>query len=499
MLALFVAAVGVAVIPIATNRVLSINDYLNHLARGAVLLNYNSNPTFSRFYMPNWQMLPNLASDLWIVGLGHTMPVETAGRLFVAATFALMLGGTIVLHRATFGRWSLWPFLAIVILYNRLLLVGIVNFLFAVGLSLLVLSLWIYLRRRQPLVRGAALMVGALVVNFAHLFAFGILAVAVAAYELVLFASGDQTLRKRLLDLVVGAVPFLPAIAILVTLSPKTHASEVFRYRDIGSRISGFAAPLLYDWRFDVICYLFLFALLAWAVVKKAIRVDPPLATGAAALFVLQFCMPNVIMTAEGADHRIPIPMLLLAIAATDLVKASYKLRAALFLTTGAVFAFRIATVEQRWSEDQPAYSAAAAALSHIPAGMRVATALAPDAFDNFSTPRIALSFMPVWSVVSRAGFTQTLFAFPTQQPLVLTPEYAALRAASPPSDIWHAFVVGAGGNSCAPQPRLTSALREYDYVAFVDRRKFHVCRTPLLEPVADTGYAQVFRVKQGS
>jgi hypothetical protein len=52
---------------------------------------------------------------------------EIAGKLFVAASFAMMLGGTICLHRVTFEKSSLWPFLAIVLLYNRLLLVGLLN------------------------------------------------------------------------------------------------------------------------------------------------------------------------------------------------------------------------------------------------------------------------------------------------------------------------------------------------------------------------------------
>ncbi len=498
VLTLFVFATAVAAIPIFANQFLSINDYPNHLARAAVLLNYYSNPAFSRYYIPHWGMLPNLASDLWIVGLGHILPVEIAGKLFVAATFALMLGGTICIHFATFRRWSLWPLLAVVLLYNRLVPVGLLDFLFGTGVGMLVLSLWIYLRSRPPLIRGLSLTAGTLVVFFAHLFAFGVLAVTIATYELVLFASGDRPFRKRLLDLAAGAVPFLPAIAILVALSPHSHGTVVIRYRDIWTRISGFTLPIIYDGGREGLCFLALSALTAWALASQSIRFNRPLTAGVIALFLLQFCMPNVIMTAELADQRLPIPMMLLAVAATDLVKASYKLRAALVLTTGAVFAFRIVGIQQRWAQEQPTYAAAGAALAQIPGGARVATALAPDTFNTFRTPYQAIYYMPVWSVVSRGGFTQTLFALPTQHPLVLKPEYAALAAASRPSDIWQGFVLGAGANSCAPPPRLISALRGYDYVAFVDRRKFRVCHTPLLDMVADAGYAQVFRVNPG-
>ncbi len=492
---LFVVCVGLAALPIFSHRFLSINDYLNHLARSDVLLHYNSNVGVSRFYTPHWRILPNLALDLWVFGFGRILPVELAGKLFVAVTLATVLGGVIILHRIVFNKWSLWPFLAVVLLYNRLLLVGIVNYLFGIGLWLLVFALWIELRQRHPLIRASMLSLGALAVFFVHLFAFGILAVTVAAYELVVFSSGRRPFAKRVVDLFVAALPFFPAIALLVLFSPHSTSSAIIRYRDLWTRILAFAAPILYDWRVEAICYFVLGALVLWTVLTGAIRFDRRLAASVLALFVLQFCIPNVIMTAEGADRRIPIPMMLLAIAATDPKKASRQQCLALILATGAIFAFRIATVEDRWSRDQPAYASAWAALSQIPAGARVATAFAPDVFDSFSTPEIALYYLPVWRVVPQGGFTQTLFASPTQQPLVLTPEYARLAAATSASDIWQAFVSGSGTTACKPIPRLIAAIREYDYVAFVDRRKFLVCSNPLLHPMAGGRYVQVFRV----
>jgi hypothetical protein len=493
--ALFILCVGVAVVPIFDHQTLSINDYLNHLARSDVLLRYHSDPAYSRFFVPNWSLLPNLAIDLWILFLGQFLPVELAGKLFVAATLALLLSGVIVLHRTVFKKWSLWPFLAVPLLYNRLLLVGLLNFIFGVGLWLHILALWIYLRPARAAIRAPLLSIAALIVLVVHLFAFGILAVAIGAYELVIFFSSNQTWPKRLSDLMVGAAPFLLGAGILAWFSPHTSGSTLIRYRDLPTRILGFAAPILYDWRADIVCFAILLGLVTWALSTRAIRFNFPLAAGVFALFVLQFFMPNVVMTAEGADHRIPIPMMLLAIAASDAKTASQRQCFALIFATGAIFVVRIATVEARWSRDQPVYADARAGLSSIPAGARVATAFPPDSFDDFSAPAIALNYIPVWEVVSRGGFTSTIFAFPTQHPLVLTPRYAALASAAPPDEIWRAFVVPDDKTECPATPGIMAGLMGYDYVAFLYRRQYAVCNTPAFQPFYDGRYVRIYRI----
>jgi hypothetical protein len=209
--------------------------------------------------------------------------------------------------------------------------------------------------------------------------------------------------------------------------------------------------------------------------------------------------MPNVIMTAEGADRRIPIPMMLLAIAASDPKDASHRQCFALIFATGAIFVLRIATVEARWSRDQPVYADARAGLSSIPAGAQVATAFPPDSFDDFSAPAIALYYILVWEVVSRGGFTPTIFAFPTQHPLILAPSYAALASGAPPGEIWRAFVVRDDKTVCPANPTLMAGLMGYDYVAFLDRRRYAVCNTPAFQPFYDGPYVRIYRIAKAA
>jgi len=490
--AVFIMSVGIAWMPIFRYQFLSINDYFNHLARSYILLHYHDQHEFARFFALNWKPLPNLALDLWMLAIGQVLPVEFAGRLFVAAILVFLLSGVIFLHRVTFNKWSLWPFLAVVLLYNRLLTLGLLNFLFGVTLCLHVFSLWIRLRTASPVTRASVLSVAAIMVFFAHLFAFGILAVTIAAYHMAIFAAEKELWRKRIGDLIVGAIPFLPALAILIWFSPHSSSSYILKYRDFWTRIAGFGAPILYDRPADVICYLILFTLCGWVAATRAIVFDRRLTAGVLALFVLQFCMPNVIMTAEAGDRRIPIPMMFLAIAATDPKTASPSQRIALTLATAAIFVFRVSTVDGRWSLDQPIYADAWAGLSSIPAGARVATAFPSGSFDDASAPAIALSYIPTWEVVSRGGFNQTLFAYPTQQPLVLRPRYAALASVTSANEIWRAFTI-ADDSAASPSPALVAALREYDYVAFLDRRGFTMRPTSLFQPFYDGRYIRIY------
>jgi hypothetical protein len=493
---LFVVSLGIATIPIFSCEFPSINDYFNHLARATVLLRYDDTPAFSLYFLPNWKPLPNLAFDIWIFGLGRILPIDLAGKLFLVATFALLLSGVIFLHRCTFKKWSLWPFLAPLLLYNRLLLIGYLNFLFGAALWLYAVAFWVYFRRAGAALRISVLSIAALIIFFMHLAAFGLLAVTIAAYELAVFVSSAQRWQTKFGYLLLLAIPFLPPVLIAAFLSPHSSGSTAIRYRDIATRIAGFAVPILYDWRIDGACFLLILGLFVWAVVTKSVKFDGPLTACVFALFGLQFCMPNVIMTAEGGDRRVPLPMMLLAIGATDLRAGSRNQRLCFILATGAAFVFRIADVEARWLSDQPIYLDVWRGLSVLPAGARVASAFSPDSFDNFSVPAVAVCYIPVWEIVSRGGFTQTLFASPTQQPLVLTPKFEALAAATPPGSLWRAFVAGADIDKPAPpNPGLVAALREYQFIAFVGRKDFAIRNTPLLRPLNDGQYVRIYRL----
>jgi hypothetical protein len=149
----FLALGLIALIPVATVALPPILDYPNHMARMYVLAMLPDAPDLARYYRAVWKPLPDLALDAVVPSLVHIMPVEIAMRLFLGAMLLATAGGCLALHRAAFRRWSLWPLLAFLLLYNRVLLWGFLNYLAGLALMLWALAAWIALERKPLALR----------------------------------------------------------------------------------------------------------------------------------------------------------------------------------------------------------------------------------------------------------------------------------------------------------------------------------------------------------
>jgi hypothetical protein len=146
---------AVALVPIATHPLPPLSDYVNHLARTHVIDAIGTDSNLSRYYTVEWQIIPNLMIDLIVPVLHRFMSVYLAGQIFTILAFLLIASGALVLSRALNGRWSPVPLVALPLLYNGVLLVGVMNYVFGIGLVLWALALWVMLRERLALaVRG---------------------------------------------------------------------------------------------------------------------------------------------------------------------------------------------------------------------------------------------------------------------------------------------------------------------------------------------------------
>ena len=208
----FIALLAVVSVPVFSTVLPPLVDYPNHLARMHLLAEGGN-----QFYAVRWAPLPNLAEDLIVPALAHLMPLDLAGKIFLVITFGLIAGGTLWLNRVVSGGWRWWGLLGFLLLYDRILLWGSLNYLFGLGVAICGVALWLGLEER----RAARMLVGsaiALACFFSHIAALGVYALAILGVELspalsLLRAGRYRDLTRRI---AFAAAPFaLPAILFL--------------------------------------------------------------------------------------------------------------------------------------------------------------------------------------------------------------------------------------------------------------------------------------------
>jgi hypothetical protein len=182
--ALFMTLAAIASAPILLYPWPPLSDYINHLARMHVIATIRSDPNLALFYEVEWQVIPNLMMDLIVPILQRVMNVYLAGQAYTIMTFVLILSGTLALNRQLYGHWSVLPLIAFPLLYNKVFLVGTMNYLFGIGLSLWALATWVALRERAMILRLAVSTLFVLALFFCHLFAVGVYGLALFAFEL---------------------------------------------------------------------------------------------------------------------------------------------------------------------------------------------------------------------------------------------------------------------------------------------------------------------------
>ena len=359
---LFAVLMAVVAIPILLNPLPPISDYINHLARMHVIATINSDPDLHRYYEIDWQVIPNLMMDMIVPLFVRVMNVYLAGQAYTLLSFALIVSGTVALHRQLFGRWSALPLIAFPLLYNDVFLVGTMNYVFGIGLMLWALTAWIALRERGRLLRLSLSTLFVLGLFFCHLFVLGVYAVGLFAFECqrlwTLYATtrrgaGRDAARRALpplfVDFVLTGLPFLPVPALLM-MSP-TRGLWDYYWRASGKMEGLLFVIQAYS---HVIAFLLAGIALAAAVFawsRRALTVHGfglvLLAVGA----IVYLALPRVMFSTYMVDLRLPISIAFILLACVD---ADFRRPAARRIFAAGLFlvlAVRVGEVEYKWSQ----------------------------------------------------------------------------------------------------------------------------------------------------
>lgn len=404
---LFLLCFAIVSIPIVTHPVPPLSDYVNHLSRMHIIAQVTSDPDLSRYYALEWSVLPNLMMDLIVPLLDRFTSVFVAGEIYTLLCFALIAFGTLALHRALFGQWSAIPLLAFPLLYNSVFLIGVMNYVFGIGLALLALSSWVMLR--QSLWRYPVAVVFVVSLFFCHLVSVGIYGMGLLAYEIwVLAGDRGRPLAKRLVPFVAAGLPFLPVIPML--LGSPTWGLSGQNYWEPRGKLDGleFVVNVYYDHVAFALTGVVVLAA-AWASRHRLLRVHPVLWPLLIVSGVVYLAMPRTVFATYMADQRLPIAVAFMVIACIQVDLRHRLARRGFAVVLVLLLAVRVAEVQVVWDRLTRWTGAFEASVQKIDRGARVLVVYA-DPRGGTDVTDLGLVHAACLAIIEKSALIPTVF-----------------------------------------------------------------------------------------
>ena len=409
-------ALLLALVPIFVTTLPPLVDLPNHLARIYILNHLDTDPALQKYYGVHWHLLGFQSLDILLPPLARWFGLFAAARIYIAISLILVLGGSMALHRALFGRIGLFPLASTLFLYNLLLAWGFVSYLFSVGVALLMLAGWFGSEGRSRLLRVSVFSVATLLLLVCHFFTFAAYAVLIGTYELSrIWHDPRRDLRRGLAQLVEGGLPFvLPCILVVAAYVPQTVSFTKYgSFPDVARAVVS-PTVMYMTWPDLVVTYAVVFGLwFCWR--RRLLRLSKRMRWPLLAMAVTGAFMPIWLFSVWGASYRIPSLIAFLAVSTIDL---QFKNRRQIALFVSIVLGLlllRVTTTIQVWHDYQANFLEFLAATAKIDAGSRVLALPVPDNDGTWPAPQIyPYSQLATLAVVERDVLSPTLFKFAT-------------------------------------------------------------------------------------
>jgi len=428
--------------PVILNQFIPLNDYPFHLARIVILADLD-NPVYSEFYKAGSFLLPNMAMDMVAVPLSAIVGAETASRIFVMLSLLVMLLGTMLLHQAAHRRFSPWPLLAVLFLFNGIFRYGFLNYIFGLGVAFMAVAAWLWMKPSALKITVALIL--SLLLIMLHFAAFAVFAVIVGSCEIhAAYAHWrDKGFKASILKLCISAFPFLLAIAVFLIVSPTADvaaegiAGKGFEFKPLGAMVLGGVYSLLTGivW-LDLISYSLLILIFAVFLSTGRIKIAPNLLLAFSIMTITYVLMPPSIMGSHFADVRLGPAIALLWVASID-IKAEYPNSNRFVAGIALVLSVLISVgVTKQWSNFNNEISTIARVFEKTEVGATIFSATAqpytrliadsPERRAAWSPP---LKHVSSYAVLSGTKFVPMTFVDPTKQPLNVTEKYQSIKA----------------------------------------------------------------------
>jgi hypothetical protein len=492
---LFLAFTLLISIPIWTHPLPPLSDYVNHLARMQVIATLSKNPQLAQYYEIDWQVIPNLTMDLIVPVLARFMNIYLAGQVFIVFMFALIVSGVLALNRALIGRWSVFPLFAFPLLYNYNFLVGLMNYIFGIGVALWALAGWVALRERPWPLRFVLSAACVVALFFCHLCALGIYGVGVLSFELSrLWQQRREPWPGRIADFVAGGLPFLAAVPLLYA-SP-TMQLVGFTYWEQRGKIDGLMY-IVTDYS-DITAFALIAVMVAsivWAVRHHVLRFHPLVLTLLVVGGAVYLALPRIMFDTYMTDQRVPLGVAFMLLACGDLELRRRLVRRAFMVVLIVLITARLIEIDLNWSQLSDSTSEFRSSVRRIAPGSKVFVAYADRSLGE-DVRDLGLVHAACIATIERSALVTTVFTVPGKQVLHVRPEfsdYADLKDGTPPST---AQLVVAADHPAPGTPAFWLNWTKFDYlyVLFTEDEATNPDPTRL-RLIADGDRFQLYRI----
>jgi hypothetical protein len=424
VLVLFLVCTLLISVPVWTHPLPPISDYINHLARMHVIATLNKNPLLAGFYDIKWEVIPNLTMDLLVPPLAKLVSIYRAGQIFIVAMFALIISGTLALNRALIGRWSLLPLAAFPLLYNFDFLVGLMNYIFGIGVALWALAAWITLRERGWPIRLLVSTCFVVSIFFCHLSALGIYGIGILSFEILrLWDRRVEPWPWRIVDFVAGGLPFLAA-APLLYISPTMKLASATYWEERG-KIDGLMYVVSnYS---DIAAFLLIGIVTVaavWAVRHRVLRFHPLVYVLLGVGLLIYIALPRIMFETYMADQRVPIGIAFMLVACGDLELRRRLVRRGFIAVLVLLIGGRLIEIDLNWSSLSDTTSEFRSSVRRIAPGSKVFVAYADRSTGGDDVRDLGLVHAACIAMIERSALVTTAFTVVGKQVLHVKPEY---------------------------------------------------------------------------
>jgi hypothetical protein len=429
-LALLAAASPILIFPIP-----ALYDYPAHLAREFIIHDLLTQGSFSAMYQLHFAVIPNLGMETVVLPLLFLgVPVEIAGRIFLVLIVALLGTGVVRIHRALFRNHSFFPLLSLAFIFNPIFMFGFANYLFGFALALHAFAWWLHARRKPVPAILPVLLVWAIVLFFCHLTAVALFLGLICSYEASLALIERRGTKSsgfpRTLMLLVVPVVVIGLLYSLAPLSSAPQTTEVHSIADVLRRIpvrlKGLPLYLTaYSRPVDAVVLLTLAGMMGLALWFRRIRLSWPMLTPIVGLVLVYAIAPEKWAGTDYISYRIPIAAIFLAFASFDIAWDKRYLSAA---AVAGILGLRTVAALNAWADANAQYRPMLQAMAKLPRNASIYTGLNyRESFDPLV--RMPWSHLEAYATIRNGFFAHGVWADPTQNWIVPTPEYAPRAA----------------------------------------------------------------------